>query len=124
MTVLEWLKASTRYNFEETTFQRIALDREITESDSATTLTVRDKELFMADIIFESLIASPSSTASQSSSHNGFQQTIGTEQVTDAKRNFDMEMMKNIYLKYDDPRYNLIDGGKKKITFPKIIDVI
>ena len=124
MTVLEWLKSKSRYNFEEITYKGIAIDREINDTIDVTTLTVRDKELFMADIIFESLIASPSSTASQSSSHNGFQQTIGTEQVTDAKRNFDMEMMKNIYLKYDDPRYNLIDGGKKKITFPKIIDVI
>ncbi|MFA6728466.1 MAG: hypothetical protein WCS17_09680 [Prevotella sp.] len=124
MTILEWLKASTRYNFEDIIFQKIALDRGLVETDSATTLSVRDKELLMADMMFIALITSPSSTASQTALHNSFQRTIGTEQNTDEKRKSDIGIMKSIYKKYNDEKYYLIDGGTKKITFPIIEDLI
>ena len=82
MTVLEWLKASTRYTFEEQTFIKIALDRECDPDADVygDGVTKRQRELMTADIIFTAVLLSPSNTASLSQSHNGYQKTIGQEQ--------------------------------------------
>jgi hypothetical protein len=67
MTVLEWLKASTRYSFEEQNFIKIALDRECNPDDDVydeSVVTKRQRELMTADIIFTAVLLSPSNTAS------------------------------------------------------------
>ena len=124
MTILEWMKAKTRYNFEDTTFQAIAIDREITDADDASTLTVRDKELLTADILFTVLVLSPSSTSSFSASHNNFQKEEGGETITAASREFDMRWMKSIYAKYADPNYDIINSSERKIKLLSITDEI
>ena len=124
MTILEWMKAKTRYNFEDTTFQAIAIDREITDTDDASTLTVRDKELLTADILFTALVLSPSSTSSFSASHNNFQKKEGGETITAASREFDMRWMKSIYAKYADPNYDIINSSERKIKLLSITDEI
>ena len=83
MTVLEWLKASTRYSFEEQNFIKIALDRGCDPTDDVyneSVVTKRQRELMTADIIFTAVLLSPSNTASLSQSHNGYQKTICQEQ--------------------------------------------
>ena len=122
MTVLEWLKSKSRYSFEETIYQGIAMDREINGTADVTTLSVRDKELFMADIIFTATILSPSSTSSQSVSHNNFQKTIGGE--TDVYQSKKLSWAKAIYLKYDDPRYDEISAIVQPIKQLPIEDII
>ena len=122
MTILEWLKASSRYNFEETTFQMIALDREITVTNDVTTLSVRDKELLKADIIFTAVMFSPSSTASQSLQHNNFVKAIGSE--SDIYQASKISYAKSIYLKYNDPKYDVLNDTTPCIKFLKIEDEI
>ena len=122
MTVLEWLKSKSRYSFEETIYQGIAIDREINGTADVTTLSVRDKELSMADIIFTATILSPSSTSSQSVSHNNFQKTIGGE--TDIYQSKKLSWAKAIYLKYDDPRYDEISAIVQPIKQLPIEDII
>ena len=82
MTVLEWLKASTRYTFDEKTFVKIAYDRECDPDADVygNSVTKQQRELMTADIIFTAVLLSPSNTASLSQSHNGYQKTIGQEQ--------------------------------------------
>ena len=66
MTVLEWLKASTRYSFDEPTFVKIALDRDCNPSDDVydpNVVSKRQRELMTADIIFTAVLLSPSNTA-------------------------------------------------------------
>lgn len=123
MTVLEWLKASTRYSFEEQTFIKIALDRECDPDDDVygENVTKRQRELMTADIIFTAVLLSPSNTASLSQSHNGYQKTIGQEQ--DFYQDEKIKYAILIYRTYEDERADILDGVKRKIKFVPIEDV-
>lgn len=123
MTILEWLSSSCRYSFEENTFMRIALDRGITDvNEDAMTLTQEQKDLMTADIIFTAVLLSPSSTASQSASHNNFQRTVGSE--TDIYQSNKISYALGIYKRYNDSNYEVLISARPKIKLLKIIDVI
>lgn len=125
MTVLEWLKASTRYTFEEQTFIKIALDRECDPDADVygDDVTKRQRELMTADIIFTAVLLSPSNTASLSQSHNGYQKTIGQEQ--DFYQDEKIKYAIRIYNTYGDERGDTLDqlANTKKIKFVPIVDV-
>lgn len=126
MTVLEWLKASTRYSFEEQNFIKIALDRECKPEDDVYNeelVTKRQRELMTADIIFTAVLLSPSNTASLQQSHNGYQKSIGQEQ--DFYQDDKIKYAIRIYNKYDDDRGDMLEelSNSKKIKFLPIVDV-
>ena len=122
MTVLEWMRASSRFKFEDTTFQKIAIDREINDTDDVTTLSVRDKELLEADIILTAFVFSPSSTASESVLHNNFQHTIGSEGKPST---MSWNWAKAIYTKYNDESLNyMTDSEVKPITRVNLDDIL
>lgn len=126
MTVLEWLKASTRYSFEEQNFIKIALDRGCDPTDDVyneSVVTKRQRELMTADIIFIAVLLSPSNTASLSQSHNGYQKTIGQEQ--DFYQDDKIKYAIRIYKKYDDDRGDMLEElvNAHKIKFIPIVDV-
>lgn len=124
MTVLEWLKASTRYTFDEQTFIKIALDRECSPDADVYSgeVTKRQRELMTADIIFTAVLLSPSNTASLSQSHNGYQKTIGQEQ--DFYQDEKIKYAISIYRIYDDERGDILEAAtRKKIKFIPIVDV-
>lgn len=124
MTVLEWLKSSTRYSFSEENFVKIALERGCDPDDDVydeTRVTKRERELMTADIIFTAVLLSPSNTASLSQSHNGYQKTIGQEQ--DFYQNDKIKYAIGIYKKYEDERADALENVKSKIRFVPIVDV-
>lgn len=126
MTVLEWLKASTRYSFEEQNFIKIALDRGCDPSDDVydeNVVTKQQRELMTADIIFTAVLLSPSNTASLSQSHNGYQKSIGQEQ--DFYQDDKIKYAIRIYNKYEDDRGDMLEqvSASKKIKFIPIVDV-
>ena len=124
MTVLEWLDKSTRYNFDAGTFEKIALDRGCQPTDDAydeTKVSKRQKDLMTADIIFTAVVLSPSTTASLSQSHNGYQKTIGQEQ--DFHQDDKIKFAIGIYEKYGDERAEILKGFQHKIRFIPIEDV-
>lgn len=126
MTVLEWLKASTRYSFEEQNFLKIALDRECNPEDDVydeEKVTKRQRELMTADIIFTAVLLSPSNTASLQQSHNGYQKSIGQEQ--DFYQDEKIKYAIRIYNRYDDDRGDMLEDlmNAKKIKFLPIVDV-
>ena len=123
MTVLEWLKASTRYSFEEQNFLKIALDRgcDPDEDVYGENVTQRQRELMTADIIFTAVLLSPSNTASLSQSHNGYQKTIGQEQ--DFYQDEKIKYAIRIYNIYEDDRAEILESVKRKIKFIPIQDV-
>lgn len=127
MTVLEWLKASTRYSFQEQNFIKIALDRECDPDDDVyddEKVTKRQRELMTADIIFTAVLLSPSNTASLSQSHNGFQLSVGQEQ--DFYQDDKIKYAIRIYNKYDDDRGDMLEelSKYKKIRVVPIEDVV
>lgn len=126
MTVLEWLKASTRYSFDDETFEKIALDRDCSPDENVYTgsVTKRQKELMTADIIFTAVLLSPSNTSSLSQSHNGYQKTIGQEQ--DFYQDEKIKYAIRIYAKYEDDRGFELEklSESRKIKLIPIVDVI
>lgn len=123
MTVLEWLKASTRYSFDEQTFVKIALDRECDPSSDVYggEVTKRQRELMTADIIFTAVLLSPSNTSSIAQSHNGYSKTIGQEQ--DFYQDEKIKYAIRIYNIYGDERAEILESVKRKIKFIPIEDV-
>ena len=125
MTVLEWLKASTRYTFDEKTFIKIAYDRECDPDADVYGggVTKRQRELMTADIIFTAVLLSPSNTASLSQSHNGYQKTVGQEQ--DFYQDEKIKYAIRIYNTYGDDKGDTLEelADAKKIKFVPIIDV-
>ena len=124
MTVLEWLKASTRYSFEEQNFIKIALDRGCNPSDDVydeSVVTKQQRELMTADIIFAAVLLSPSNTSSLQQSHNGYQKTIGSEQ--DFYQDEKIKYAIRIYHLYNDERAEILESAQKKIRFIPIEDV-
>lgn len=123
MTVLEWLKASTRYSFEEQNFLKIALDRGCNPDDDVygNNVTKRQRELMTADIIFTAVLLSPSNTASLSQAHNGYQKSIGQEQ--DFYQDEKIKYAIRIYNIYQDERAEILESVKRKIRFIPIEDV-
>lgn len=125
MTVLEWLEASTRYTFEEQTFRKIALDRGCDPEDDVydeSVVSLKQRELMTADIIFTAVLLSPSNTASLSQSHNGYQKTIGQEQ--DFYQDDKIKYAIAIYNLYGDERADILSNSQRKITFVPIVDVM
>lgn len=126
MTVLEWLKASTRYTFDEQTFIKIALDRECDPEWDVygDDVTKRQRELMTADIIFTAVLLSPSNTASLSQSHNGYQKSIGQEQ--DFYQDEKIKYAIRIYNTYEDERGDTLEelAHRRMIKFVPIVDVI
>jgi hypothetical protein len=124
MTVLEWLRAATRYTFDDETFKKIAWDREC-DPDSdiyGGGISQRQKDLMTADIIFTAVLLSPSSTSSYQKAHNGYQESIGAE--TDYYQDKKITYAIQIYNKYDDTKAEVLDSIKKKIKLIPIVDVI
>lgn len=122
MTVLEWLRASTRYTFNDDTFTKIAVDRGVQPCHDIMVIDDRAKELMTADIIFTAVLLSPSSTSSLQQSHNGYQKTVGSE--TDYYQADKIKYAMQIYNKYDDSRAEALDGVRKRIKFIPIVDVL
>ena len=124
MTVLEWLSSKTRYTFDDDTFKSIALDRGCYPDDDAYggNVTQKQKDLMIADTIFEAVMLSPSSTPSLSQSHNGYQKTIGSETDVFQSRKIDYALA--IYKKYDDEKYEILNGTIDRIKIVAIEDVM
>ena len=123
ITVLEWLSSKTRYTFDDSTFKTIILDRGYDPSDDAygDGISQKQKDLMVADTIFEAVMLSPSSTPSLSQSHNGYQKTVGSEQ--DFYQDEKIKYAIRIYNLYDDERAEILDSVRKKIRFIPIEDV-
>lgn len=122
MTVLEWMKASTRYTFEDITLEAIAGERQIVVSDDISTLTTQNRELLQADMIFTAVALSPSSTSSQTLIHNNFQKTIGAEK--DIYQSQKINFAKAIYKKYGDAKFDILNDIKSGIRIIPIEDII
>ena len=115
MTVLEWLKSTSLFScFSDESFVKIALDRHIyPESDAYddTVVTQRDRDLMTADIIFTTVFLRPSNTASLQQSHNGYQQSIGSEY--DYSQKDKIKFAIGIYKKYNDDKALILEEFEK-----------
>ena len=112
-------------SFTEKNFVKIAMDRGIDPSADVydeTVVTKRERDLFTADLIYTSVLLRPSNTASLSQSHNGYQKTIGSETDVFQSRKIDYALA--IYKKYNDEKYEILNGTIDRIKIVAIEDVM
>lgn len=125
MTVLDWLKASTMYSsFEDIHLIKIAMDRGVDPQADVydeTQVSIEQRDLMDADLIYTAVLKRPSNTASLSQSHNGYQKTIGSEQ--DFYQDEKIKYAIRVYEKYDDEKAGILESMKRKIKFIPIVDV-
>ncbi len=107
ITAIEWLKSKSLYPFEEVTYKVILDDRGVEDySTPHLDLTVKQKNLMEADLIFVAVMMSPSSIGAYSVSHAGFNKSVGGAQTTYVKDKINFAL--KIYAMYDDPKYELL----------------
>jgi hypothetical protein len=70
----------TGYTFERGQLENIAMNRGVSNVKSFSDLTVRDRNLLLADMLFV-IITSPSSTASVSKQHGDYSTTVGSVRI-------------------------------------------
>lgn len=126
MTVLEWLEGATRYSFSRVNLLKIACDRGVDPDVDVygNSVSQEQRDLMEADLIYLATMLSPANTASLQQSHNGYQKTIGAEQVF--RQDSQINKAINIYKNYGDSKgdelSNLVNAKKIKLLSIKDVD--
>lgn len=120
LSTLNWLKAQSGYIYDDVVFQAIAEERGVEDTSIPhTEITLKDKELMQADLVFKANIFSPTSTASETKSHSGYTRTIGSQTTTYSKDKIAWAL--SIYKKYGDAKYEELSESKS-VRQIKVLD--
>lgn len=114
MNVIDYMSGLTAYVFDKSVLQRIAIDRNVFNVEDASQLEQKQRDLLLADILFV-VYTSPTSSASVSSSHGAFKQSIGSQTVNSKAEIYNV--MVGIYQKYGDEKINLVPSTSSGISW-------
>lgn len=101
--IIEFISGMTSYVFDKAMLSRIAIERGVSGVTAYSSLTVKDKDLIKADLLYEAYL-SPSIMASASQSHGNYTNSIGSQQTYEVHRERLYNIFTSIYKKYDDPK--------------------
>jgi hypothetical protein len=96
MTIIEYLSGLTGFVFDKAVLERIALDRDVTESNPAD-LTSQQKDLLLADLLY-TVYVSPNTMASSTLQHGAFTHTVGQQIISDKDQLY--AIFSTIYKRY------------------------
>lgn len=102
MTVTEYLKGKVAFEVSDEAISTTLLDREIGSYVDASTLTVKQRELLFADLLYWGSTKA-SSTTGEKQSHGGFSVT-GKSETFRSPKDWLIEANR-IYRKYGDQKY-------------------
>lgn len=105
--IIEYLSGLTGFVFDKAVLKRIALDRGVSEMVSYEELTVQQKELLLADLLYV-VYVSPNSTASMTMQHGTYSKTIGAQTLNSKTGIYNI--MYGIYNKYQDEKLEALAG--------------
>lgn len=110
--IIEYISGMTSYVFDKAMIRRIAVDRGVIGVTAYSSLTVKDRDLIKADLLYEAYL-SPTIMASVSQGHGGYNSNIGSQQTDDKQRERLYNIFMSIYRRYDDPKLEEAcnDGG-------------
>jgi hypothetical protein len=80
--IVTYLSNLTGYSFTKEQILSVAYNRGFDEETDITTLTLRDRNLLLADLLFI-IFTSPSSSGALTKQHGDYSVTIGSTQITD-----------------------------------------
>lgn len=103
--IIEYLSGMTGFVFDKAVLKRIAMDRGVENVSHQSELNSKTKELLFADLLRTAYL-SPDKTASSTTQHGNFVQTVGSQTIRDKYSIY--KMMMRIYGKYDDEAQFLV----------------
>lgn len=108
--IIEYLSGLTAFVFDKAVLKRIALDRGVYNVIDYSDLTLQQKELLYADLLFVAYL-SPNVWASSTHSHGSFANTIGSQTIYSEDKERLYNVFIGIYKKYDDAKLDEIEGN-------------
>lgn len=102
--IYKYIEGLTGFVFDKTVIERIALDRGVSEVTSYDSLTQRDKDLLLADLLYTAY-CSPNMMASHTHQHGSYSKTVGSQTIN---RDELYQIFMGIYRRYGEDE--LLDG--------------
>ena len=104
--IITWLGNRVGYEIPRQTLADIVMERGLQNVTSFEELSVENKDLLLADVLFY-LWSGPTQTASYQRSHGDYSETRGSQILTDKRKIYDLMM--TLYRKWDDPMAELVE---------------
>lgn len=102
--IIEFVSGLTPFVFDKSTLKRVIFERGASEVESFDDLTVEQKELMKADLLY-AVYTSPTIWASSSQKHGNFEMTIGSQTIYANDKDKLFGIFSLIYKKYDKEKY-------------------
>ena len=109
MDIIDYLSGLTGFVFDKAVLQRIALDRQVLDSEPEY-LDTKTRDLLRADLLYTAYI-SPNVWASHIHSHGSFSQTTGSQTIYNEDKERIYNVFMGIYRKYNDEKLEEIDDS-------------
>ena len=109
--IYKYIEGLTGFVFDKTVIERIALDRGVSTVTSYETLTQRDKDLLLADLLYTAY-CSPNMMASHTNQHGSYSNTVGAQTVN---RDELYQIFMGIYRKYGEEE--ILEGIQGKVMW-------
>ena len=112
-TIIDYMGGLTGFVFDKSVLTRIAIDRRVAQKKPAD-LDQREKDLLTADLLYVAFFG-PNTIASQTNQHGTYTRTVGSQQVQDKDRLYDM--MVRLYRKWDDDRLEDLEESSSSLQW-------
>jgi len=113
--IIKYMGSLTGYSLDKSVLERIVMERGLSEVKDFAELTQKDKDLLLADIIFNLCFLYPTQSPSISKKHGQFSLTIGAQTITYKDRLYDL--MLRLYEKWDDDKLSEIEEMKEGLQW-------
>lgn len=108
--IIEYLSGLTGFVFDKAVLKRIALDRGVDSVTNYSKLTIQQKELLRADLLYTAYL-SPNVWASSTQSHGSYTETIGSQTTYSEQKEKLYNAFIAVYKKYNDAKLDEIEGS-------------
>lgn len=109
--IVDYISSLTGFAFERSVIERIALERGVDYVDNIAQISVKQKDLILADLLYVAYY-SPSITPSISKKHGTYSVSVGSQHITN--RDELWRMMHRLYSKWDEEKLDEDSFGNLK----------
>ena len=107
--IIDYMSGLTAFVFDKAVLANVALERGVSNVTSFEELTLKDKDLLRADLLYTAY-CSPSTWCSHTQSHGSYTKSVGSQQLTSEDKERLFNLFYSIYRKYDDDKLEEIAG--------------
>ena len=107
--IIDYMSGLTAFVFDKAVLANVAMERGVSNVTSFEELTLKDKDLLRADLLYTAY-CSPSTWGSHTQSHGSYTKSVGSQQLTSEDKERLFNLFYSIYRKYDDDKLEEIAG--------------